>query len=226
MNKKNWWKPTFLTLAILACVSIPIILYFAIEKDTSDKINLNGQSVSYLADVQHMNNITGPEANKIKSDIETNVNNKMTSLKLEITVDYTIDNLEAIKVNVDLGKITITINSIATSKKAIGSFNLRLNIREDMSDRSIPTIDIPASEENNLSEDTLINTIILNIRINAEGILTNGQANKLDRDFQIGNKELLFPGAAFADYKDQISIIPVPSSTHLKGSFKINFQLQ
>lgn len=226
MNKKNWWKISLLILAIFACISIPIILYFTIgQKDTSGKVNLNGQSVSYLADVQHMNKITGTEANTIKSDIETNVNQKLNSLSLEVTVDYTIDNLNAIQANADLGNITITITSVPTSAKATGSFNLTLNVREDMSDRSVPTIDVPASEESGLSQDT-IDSILLNIQITTEDVLTDGQDNKLDRDFQINNKQLLTVGAAFADYKDQITIVPKAPSTHLKGSFKINFQLQ
>lgn len=227
MKKKNWWKITLLILAILACVSIPIILYFTIgQKDTSNnKIDLNGQSVSYLADVQHMNNITEQEANTIKNDIQTRINTKLSSLNLEETTDYTINNLNTIKLGTNLGDITITVNSVSNSSKTTGSFNLTLNVREDMSDRSIATINIPASEENGLTEDT-VDTILLTIRINTEDVLTEGQDNKLNRDFQINNVNLIKAGAAFTDYQDQITIIPITSSTHLKGSFKINFRLQ
>lgn len=229
--KKNWWKIALLIFVITACISIPLVLYFTIGQKNnngegnSEQINLDEQNVSYLADVEFMNKITGDEATKIRNDIQANINNKMNSLNLEVNVDYTVNNLNDIKANINLNDVNVTVNSVETSTKAIGNLAIKLNVRENMNNRTIDTIIVPADEANGLSALTA-DGIQGNIRINVQDILTSGQDNNEGIDYIIDNINLIVAGAKFDEYSTIISVIPKTSSTHLKGSFKIKFELQ
>ncbi|MBE4704126.1 hypothetical protein [Spiroplasma platyhelix] len=228
MNKNKILKITLLSSAILACISIPIILYFTIgQKDTSTttKINLQEQNVTSLADVQHAISITEQEANTIKSDIQSKISTKMTSLGLEAETDYTVSNIDTIKSGVNLTNVSVNVNSVSSSTKVIGSLIVTLNIRENMSDRSISTINVPTDESENLGAMTADN-IQRNIIVGVDDALNEGQTNRLNIDYEIVNLSLIVSGAKFSDYSTQISVRPITSSKHLTGTFSINFQLQ
>lgn len=229
--KRNWWKVALLIFVITACISIPLVLYFTIGQknnngeDNSEQINLDEQNVSYLADVEFMNKITGDEATTIRKDIQDNINNKMNSLNLEVNVDYTVNNLNDIQANVNLNDVNVTVNSVETSTKAIGNLTVKLNVRENMNNRTIDTIMVPAKEANGLDALTA-DGIQGKIRIDVQDILTGGQDNDENIDYIIDNINLIVAGAKFNEYSTIISVIPKTSSTHLTGSFKIKFELQ
>ncbi|MBE4704131.1 hypothetical protein [Spiroplasma platyhelix] len=213
-----------LIITIVGCLSIPIILYFTIgqQKNNSQKINLNEQSLNYLAKVEHMKSIKEQEAIKIKSDIQANINNKMTSLNLDENVDYKINNLDTIKQGASLDNIHITIDSLSTSTKATGNFTIRINSQENINDRSIQSIAINANEANGLSAikaNNIQNQIILSV----DSTLNEGQMNEKDVDYKINNLGLIQAGAKFADYNTQLSVIGI--SIQLEGSFSIIFTL-
>lgn len=226
MKKDKVIKITLLSLAILACISIPIILYFTLGNSSSaGKVNLSQQNVSYLADVEHLTSISGQEATTIKGGIQTNIDNKMNSLKLEADTDYTTQNLDSITSGSSLKDLTITVNSVPESTKATGSLNVLLNVREDIANWSIDTQNVPADQSEGLDALTA-DRIRRDIIISVDDILNEGQANSIGDDYQINNLNLIATGAKFADYSTQISVTGLSRSTHLKGTFQIKFQLQ
>lgn len=223
MKKKQWPKIILLVLAILACISIPIILYFTIGQNNNSTIDLGKQNISYSAEVEYMNSINASEATKIKGDIEAKINKTLN--KLTIDIDYTISNLDKLVAGANLDGLTIGINSVPTSEKATGSTFVALSVTENINGRSIDTITVRADQEDGL--DALnMNNILRNIKINLDDLFSEGQSNEEGRDYQIVNKDLIRVGAKFSEYADAISVKALASSTHLKGEFKINFQLE
>lgn len=225
---KKILKISLLTFAILCCISIPIILYFTIgQKETASNgtVNLDDEVVSYLAQVNHMDLITEPEANKIKSDIQTTITNKMSSLNLEENVDYTVQNLDKIKKDFNLNDLNIIVDSIESSTKATGNLAVSVSVQEDISDRSIGIIKIDATDAAGL-RPRIANDLQINITLSVEDVLTQGQFNELDIDYSIINLDLIKAGAKFEEYSTKISVEATAITTRLKGLFKITFELE
>lgn len=223
MKKIHWGKITILSLAVLTCISIPVILYFTIGQHQSQETNLNNVSISYLAEINYMDNISDEEATTIRTDINNEITRAMNRLNLEENTDYQINNLDQIQNGFDLNNFDVTVTSIPDSTKATGSFRITLNVQENISQRSISTLNVPADEENGLTQNT-VNNILANIQIGVQSALSTGQSIDEDIDYTIANLNLITVGAAFSSYNNQISVQAI--SPKLKGSFQINFQLQ
>lgn len=228
MKKKKLINIILPTVIILTATSIPVILYFTVgqeQNNPSQKINLNQQHIEYLAKVQYMNKITNIEANTIKNDIKTLIKNKLSKLHLEEKTDYTVSpNLDNMQENDNLNNYIdkIIIESVKDSTKAYGSFEITLNVQENISNRSIAPIDVDADQENGLDEDT-VKSIRGNIEINTELILNKGQRNIINRDYIIVNLDLIKVNAKFKDYNTKLKVQGI--SKHLIGEFPINFEL-
>lgn len=212
----------------LTIISIPFILNLTMTNEEShhspDDINLNNYSLQYLVKVVNMVEITNAEAEVIKTELQTKITNEMTSLNLIEKVDYEIQHLNDIKQGSNLNDFfdKIAISSIETSERAWGSFKVELSIQENIFNRTIQTIMIDAQEANGLTEDTA-NSIKNYIKISVQTVVSQGQINRLDTDYQINNLELIKETAKFEDYKDKIKVSGI--SLRLTGEFPITFEI-
>lgn len=227
MKKNNIIKITSLGIVLVATLTIPVILYFAMA-DTADnteteKVNLNKQSLTYLAKVQHMKTITKQEANEIKSDIQSRIETQLGNLNLQETIDYNINDLDTIKADVNLDGVHITITSVPNSTKATGAFTLEMDVTENINDRSIPIIQILASETNGLP-DLRAKIVENQIKLNVDNVLNEGQFNLLNRDYEIINLDKIKAEAKYEEYSTVISVRGI--SQNLEGSFKIIFEIE
>lgn len=226
--KKSKIKIIFLSSIIpFTCSGVGITLYFTIvHKNDNDlqKINLNKQSFDYLAKVEYMNKITNQEATIIKNDIKISLDNKLNQLMLFKNIDYQINNLDTMKANDDLNDFLekILVASISNSKKATGSFIIKLNVQENIINRFFEPIEINNNQINGLTKDQA-NSIINNILIKVQTILTQGQFNEKDIDYEIKNLNLIKEKAKFSDYNKRIKVIG--KSKKLIGEFLINFKI-
>ncbi len=228
MKKKNPnnFSLSVLLTSVLGCTVLAFLLYLLITgiKGTDSRLNLASENISYLAQVSHMDSITDEEVNTIKSDVQEAINEKMNSLKLEPDIDYTVNDLNDIATGTRLDAINVTVAAIKNSTKAKGTLVVELNGQEDISDRSVSTINIPTSQENSLSALRAAN-IKSEISFNVNEILTKGQITEEGIDYQIVGLDLIVYGAKFTDYNSKVSVASISSSIKLKGSFVINFQL-
>lgn len=224
MKKHNIIKVASLVIVLVGAITVPITLYFTIgNKDTTTKVNLNDQTLTYLAKVQRMKVITEQEANKIKSDIQKQIQTKLDNLNLQENIDYSINNLETIKAGINLDGVHIIVNATPGTTKAKGSFTVTINVTENIDNRSIPIIQISRDEADELSE--IRAKVIQNtIKLNVDDVLNEGQFNIIDKDYEIINLDLIKNGAKYNDYNTAISVRGI--SRNIEGSFKINFEIE
>ncbi|MDQ7983266.1 MAG: hypothetical protein REH79_03585 [Spiroplasma sp.] len=223
---------TGLILAILGSAGIGAGIYFVVTQlnghgDIIDdgRFNLELEKISYLAQIEHMDSLTEQEAITIKSGVQASIDAKMNQLKLELNVDYTISNINDIQSGVRLDSIKVMVNSVENSTKCRGSLIVRLNGQENINNRSIPTIIVPANQADNLNNLTAL-SIRNQITSNVNEVLNQGQPNEEGVDYEIIKLDLIIGGAKFADYSNALSVAAITTSTNLTGTFKINFQLQ
>lgn len=233
-NKSNKFSLSILLAGILGVAGLSVLLYFVIaqvnKSDTGNpddgRLNLELQDIDYLAHVKHMDSLTTDEANTIKSGVQENIDEKMASLNLELDTDYTVANMDDIKNGVRLDSINVIVAAVDSSTKARGSLVVTLNGQEDITDRSIPTITIPANQATNGLSVIKARDVLNEIKFQVYEVLTQGQINEEGIDYEIVNLNLIVAGAKFVDYSDKLSVRAIPGTgvPKLVGTFNITFQ--
>lgn len=214
-------------IAIVGSIGIGVTLYFTMGAKNSSTtpapgtVDLNEQSYEYLAKVNHMNQIEAAEATKIKSDIKQELGTKMQNLGLEQNIDYQIKNLDALKQGDNLNNYLHEIIVESSSEKATGKFITTLNVQENINDRKVE-IEIDQDEADGLTEDAAT-SIKINIPILVARVLTAGQDNQLNRDYEILGLQTIKPNAKFNDYNGQVKV--AGKSNRVVGEFLITFTI-